>query len=100
MGEILYVQIALGAKEMNMEINHEENIFVTIALNNNDALFLGLLQRSTSETALINYNLNLLKLITESTKNTVTYTLKADINYPNIDWRNHHCKSDVIESDE
>lgn len=43
MGEILYVQIALGAKEINMKINYKENIFVTIALNNNDALILGLL---------------------------------------------------------
>ncbi|VDI00955.1 Hypothetical predicted protein [Mytilus galloprovincialis] len=100
-GMILYVHKTLGAKEVNMEINYEENIFVKIALNNNDALLLGLLYRSPSEIALSNNNSNLLNLITEPTqKNFSHILLMGDINYPNIDWETHSCKSDNIESDE
>lgn len=103
-GMILYIHQTLKAKEVYMETEYNENIFVKIKLNNSDQLLVGLLYRTMSErpeNAGRDNNGDLLKLITEATNKQFSHVLlMGDINYPDIDWEAWNTNSDNTDTNE
>ncbi len=98
-GILLYVRSLLKVKEVILESNFEENIFVEMRLRNNNKLLIGCIYRSDSGTQQNNNNLN--KLIREaSTKGYSHILLMGDFNYREIDWRTWTSKKDDPEIEE
>ena len=99
-GLILYTHRSLQAKEVAMDSEYGENIFVKIVLNSTDCLLIGLLYRSPTERLDgIDNNGNLNKLIIEASNKKFSHILlMGDINYPDIDWECYRTNSDCRNS--
>ena len=88
-GMTLLTDKRLAAKEVKINHEFEENLFVEIKLNNSDLLLVGIIYRSESGTP-ENYEL-LLKTLDNVNSNKYSHTLvMADFNLPNINWKTLH----------
>ncbi len=98
-GMLLYTAKDLKAKEVLMDSDFSENIFVKIELNTEDSLLVGLVYRSDAGTD--ENNCKLRSLITEATTKGFSHILiMGDFNYPTIDWNTWRTRGDNTSSDE
>ncbi|XP_069103752.1 uncharacterized protein [Argopecten irradians] len=98
-GMILYVNKLLQPKEVRLETNFQENIFIEVPLNVHEKLLIGLIYRSDSGSEENNNSLR--NLINEATsKNYSKMIIMGDFNYPDINWETWNSKGDSTESHE
>ena len=88
-GMILLTDKRLAAKEVKINNEFEENLFVEIKLNNSDLLLVGIIYRSESGTP--ENNELLLKTLDNVNSNKYSHALiMGDFNLPNINWKTPH----------
>ena len=86
---ILLTDKRLAAKEVKINNEFEENLFVEIKLNNSDLLLVGFIYRSESGTP--ENNELLLKTLDNVNSNKYSHALvMGDFNLPNINWKTPH----------
>ena len=84
-GLIVYTREMLTCNIHEPSTSFEENLFISVKLNNDESLMLGLLYRSPTSSEANNNKLN--KLIDEICENNPSRTLLiGDFNFPRIEW--------------
>ena len=95
-GSILYVKNGLTNKELNLDIDFEENIITEIPLSGSDKLICALIYRrglSSSEN-----NNKLIELLERlAALNPSHLLIMGDMNFADIDWPNLRCKINNTE---
>ena len=98
-GVAIFVNDKLETEIINMESDHDDNLWIKVKLRNHDSLLCGCIYRTPAKdrSKVIETTRQVCDLITKAIARNDTHVLICgDFNYPEIDWECQFVQSDII----
>ena len=99
-GVVIYVNDKLETEIINIDTNHEDNLWVKVNLRNQDSLLCGCIYRTPAKERekVIETTTQVCNMVTKAVGRNDTHVLICgDFNYPEIDWECEYVNSESIK---